>query len=158
MSIFALQVAGESCRFKAESLKNSGVYFLSNQNQKKPLTDQTPESISALGKSNQILFEIQNISTSLFEKEPEDTKAIFDQLLQSIGRSIEVSRAYIFEAYQKDGEYYVNQTNEWVAEGIEPQIDNPITHHVNMMEIGLGQWQKGFLKKQVMNNIVCLSA
>ncbi len=118
------------------------------------ITDRDNDCHSEVEKSGLILSEIQNIITTLFEKEPEETKAIFDKLLGSIGSSIGISRAYIFEAYLKDDQYLVNQTNEWVAAGVKPQIDNPITHHVNMLEIGLEKWQQGFLKNQVVNDVI----
>lgn len=53
--------------------------------------------------------------------EAKDTEEAIDRLLEIIGRSFDVSRAYIFES-SEDGRCCSN-TFEWCGDGIAPQID-----------------------------------
>lgn len=62
---------------------------------------------------------------------------IAGELVQSLGEVMDVSRAYVF-CY--DDEHTVTQVEEWVAPGIEPQIDNPDLQQLNMTEAGFGRW------------------
>lgn len=51
----------------------------------------------------------------------ESTEAAVSQVLETIGRYLEVSRAYLFLF---EGDYRCSNTQEWCAEGIEPQKEN----------------------------------
>jgi PAS domain S-box-containing protein len=71
---------------------------------------------------------------------PEWEKSI-DQVLAYLGQAVEVSRTYIFENHtDPDGTVRTSQRFEWVASGIEPQIDNPEMIDFPYGEAGLGRW------------------
>lgn len=62
-------------------------------------------------------------------------------LLCELGQGADVSRTYLFENQTNtDGEIRHFQRYEWCAEGIEPQIDNPILQNFALADIGLGRW------------------
>lgn len=71
--------------------------------------------------------------------EAKDTEAALDRLLEIIGRSFDVSRAYIFES-SEDGKDCSN-TFEWCGEGVTPQID--ILQNIAYVD-ELGDYLKNF--------------
>ena len=55
-----------------------------------------------------------------------DFDSAINDCLEKLGRNIGVSRTYLFRNRQTaDGKVTMNQTHEWVDEGIDPQIDHP---------------------------------
>ena len=55
-----------------------------------------------------------------------DWRESIDEVLAKLGHATGVSRIYIFEnRTQPDGSLCASQTCEWVAEGIEPQLESP---------------------------------
>jgi len=46
-------------------------------------------------------------------------------VVEIMGKSARVDRCYIFRNSEVDGEYYMNQLEEWVANKVRIQIDNP---------------------------------
>jgi|GEM_PF-6208932 PAS domain S-box-containing protein len=69
-------------------------------------------------------------------------------ILQRIGIASDVSRVYIFKSHtSEDGRLLCSQLFEWVAEGVEPQIDNPELQDFPAEEKGFHRWvdimQKG---------------
>lgn len=105
-------------------------------------------------KSNLLLSALQKSFQAIFDDNAQKDE-VFHALLKEIGSSLNVSRAYIFNAYKdQSNRYLVNQTHEWSAEGIESQIDNPMTHHVNLEDIGMGRWQRAFENHQIINDQV----
>lgn len=70
-----------------------------------------------------------------WEKEIQD-------ILKCLGQSAEASRAYIFENHANGtGELLTSQRYEWVAPGIEPQIDNPVLQNLPWRAAGFGRWE-----------------
>ncbi len=65
------------------------------------------------------------------------------EILERLGQSAEVSRAYIFENHINDrGEILTSQRYEWAAPGIEPQIDNPELQNLPWRAAGFGRWEE----------------
>ncbi len=60
--------------------------------------------------------------------------------LQCLGNAAQVSRVYIFENYNENGESFSRQTNEWVANGIEAQLDNTILLAVPHSDSSFSRW------------------
>ncbi|HMP75579.1 MAG TPA: PAS domain S-box protein [Kiritimatiellia bacterium] len=61
--------------------------------------------------------------------------------LESLGRAADASRSYIFEVERNpDGRWIASQRHEWVAAGIERQIDNPDMQKGDIVEMGFGRW------------------
>ena len=71
--------------------------------------------------------------------EAKDTKEALDRLLEIIGRSFDVSRAYIFES-SADGTTCSN-TFEWCGDGVTAQID--VLQNIAYVD-ELGDYQKNF--------------
>lgn len=64
-----------------------------------------------------------------------------NEALACVGRAADVSRAYVFQVEQMpDGRFLADQRFEWVAEGIEPQIDNPMLQRIDLAKIGFQRW------------------
>jgi signal transduction histidine kinase len=63
---------------------------------------------------------VTTLSTSFINLAPEAIDAVINRALQTIGEFAGVDRSYLFLAY--DHETKVNNTHEWCAPGIAPQI------------------------------------
>ncbi|AKU92910.1 ATP-binding protein [Vulgatibacter incomptus] len=64
-----------------------------------------------------------------------------DEVLERLGEAADVSRVYVFEnELTRDGELATSQLFEWVAEGITPQLENPVMQHMDYEEMGLQPW------------------
>ncbi len=76
-------------------------------------------------------------------------------VLKRLGRATMVSRVYIFE--NADGAemgLVTNQRYEWVAPGIEPQIDNPDLQGVPYVAAGLERWMNAMLQGQTIFGLI----
>ena len=60
---------------------------------------------------------------------PDWTRAI-DDVLESLGRAVEVRRVFLFETQVESGIPSASLRNEWAAPGVEPQIDNPMFQRI----------------------------
>ncbi|MFP4544953.1 MAG: PAS domain S-box protein [Candidatus Kapaibacterium sp.] len=65
---------------------------------------------------------INNISNSLINSDTDEIESKLEKCLISIGKHFRVDRAYIFEFEQNLA--IMNNSYEWCAEGIKPQIEN----------------------------------
>lgn len=64
-----------------------------------------------------------------------------DTVLALIGRAANASRAYLFSVDPSDhGPITVSQKFEWVADGIEPQLNNPELQHFDLAGGGMTRW------------------
>ncbi len=65
------------------------------------------------------------------------------------------SRVYIFQNFLDDeNQLSIWQTHEVCAEGINPEIDNPLLQHVIYKRDGYERWQKELSKNKIINGIV----
>ena len=73
----------------------------------------------------------------------EDFEQSLVQTLEILSKSLEADRGFIFEnsVDAKSGELLMSQLYEWVNEGIEPQINNPILQKISYKKIGLDENQ-----------------
>ncbi len=77
----------------------------------------------ALWRRDAILSALASASERLLLEDPMD---ILPEILALLGKTIGVSRAYLFQNHRSaDGRLLTTQRFEWVAPGITPQIDNP---------------------------------
>jgi PAS domain S-box-containing protein len=66
------------------------------------------------------------IAAQLFLESRSSWRDSVDHVMSLLGEASTSSRVYIFENFRAaDGSLMTQQTHEWVAAGIEPQIDNP---------------------------------
>jgi PAS domain S-box-containing protein len=76
-------------------------------------------------------------------------------VLERLGQSIEVSRAYIFENHPgPEGDPLTSQRYEWVAPGITPQIDNPELQNFSWQENSLQEWMEELRQGKVGQAVV----
>jgi PAS domain S-box-containing protein len=62
------------------------------------------------------------------------------EVMEQLGRASAVSRVYIFENFVgADGSRWTSQSHEWVAEGVEPQIDNPQLSALSYQDVGFAE-------------------
>ena len=64
---------------------------------------------------------ISTIANKFIHVLPTRIDAMIDKALEAIGKFVQADRSYIFEFY--DNMRLMDNTHEWCAEGIEPQID-----------------------------------
>ena len=77
-----------------------------------------------------------------------------EAVLRRLGRATMVSRVYIFENADDAEGMVTNQRYEWVAPGIEPQIDNPDLQGVPYIAAGLDRWMYTMLQGQAIFGLV----
>lgn len=71
-----------------------------------------------------------------------DWEETVGEVLQRLGDATRVDRVYVFEKHAGDaGVPVISQRFEWVAEGVEPQIDSPDLQNVPYRESGLRRWE-----------------
>jgi len=81
-----------------------------------------------------------------------------DPVLQYIGESAKVSRVYIFQNFwDEQGKIFMSQKYEWVADGIEAQIDNPVLQKLyyeeNSLKMIVDVLSKGEVIKGLVKNL-----
>lgn len=79
----------------------------------------TEEKLLSLSKLHQLIVEFSSI---LIQSNIEDIDGSIDQTLKMLGEYADVDRVYIFE--YNSAEDVVNNTYEWCATGISPEIEN----------------------------------
>jgi hypothetical protein len=86
----------------------------------------------------------------------DDWEKNIDVSLGKLGASVDVSRVYIFENTKSpDGKIVTYQKHEWVAEGIESQMDNQNLQALDYIEVGFVRWLDHLSKrKPIVGNIV----
>jgi len=76
-------------------------------------------------------------------------------VLQYIGESAQVSRVYIFQNFlDSRDKLFMCQKYEWVAAGIEPQIENLALQKLYYRETGLGRLEEMLQKGEVITGLV----
>jgi len=70
-----------------------------------------------------------------------DWEGILQDVLARLGQAAHVSRTYVFETQtDASGDWYATQRNEWAAEGVTPQIDNPVLQRAYPRLLGFTRW------------------
>jgi PAS domain S-box-containing protein len=76
-------------------------------------------------------------------------------VLERLGHSMSVSRAYIFDSRSgPDGELLMSQRYEWAAPGVAPQIDNPELQSFSWWENGLQEWMEQLRQGRIGQGVV----
>jgi len=104
--------------------------------------DVTERKKAALALENRREFErlITDISRQFINLSSEQIDEGINQALGALGKFAEVDRSYIFQFFD-DGRK-INNTHEWRAEGITPQIDNLQNLSVDMVPWWMGKLAK----------------
>jgi len=105
-------------------------------------------------KRGEAILQALAYSTVTFFNEGFDDQSV-KKVLERIGESTEASRVYIFQNFKdKDNKQYISQTQEWVADGIKPEIDNPYLQKVYMDDPALKRWVKLMKKGRYISGLV----
>lgn len=76
-------------------------------------------------------------------------------VLEQIGSAANASRVYIFESRISDDNIaLISQKYEWVAEGIQPNIDNPNRQNLPWREAGFQRWADELTQHRVVSGPV----
>lgn len=101
----------------------------------KDITDRKRNEI-ALQRRDSIMESLAVIAGQMLSSS--DLPSVIKGIIENIGISNNVSRCYIFEnSTNEQGQLVTSQRYEWVAEGIEPQIDNPILQNLPYHEFAM---------------------
>lgn len=94
-----------------------------------------------LRRRNSILSTLTQVTDRLLR---DDTwEAAVDEVLERLGTVTEVSRAYVFENRRdKTGTLLTSQRFEWVAPGVQPQIDNDDLQDLPLIPAGFSRWAR----------------
>ncbi len=77
------------------------------------------------------------------------------EVLAELGAVTDVSRIYVFQNHRgPEGELLGSQRFEWVAAGVQPQIDNPELQSLPYQAAGFGRWEEVFAGGQVVRGHV----
>jgi len=86
------------------------------------------------------ILEVASFAAERFLKAP-SWETDIREILARLGTVTGVSRVYVFEnRTSEEGALLTTQRYEWVAEGIEAQIDNPILRDLAMDRDGFARW------------------
>ena len=110
-----------------------------------PLTNQSEYIHETTKKTKLEKLEDYVINTLNYKKSTKHKH--INEILERLGQINSAHRVYIFESYIDGKETFVNQTYEWVSEGIKPEIDNPDLQNVPFSE-GFTRWYKSFLEDE----------
>lgn len=128
--------------YKRKKSGRGGVSFWDTDGEQNVVEDE--QAVSAVG--NTIVSDEGNVTDEWLAQyafrtlyEAKDTAAAIERLLEILGRSFDVSRAYIFES-SEDG-LRCSNTFEWCGEGVSPQIE-ALQNIAYVYE--LGDYQKNF--------------
>ena len=94
---------------------------------------------------------VADISTSFINTTPDNIDHMIDRALEMIGSFSGVDRSYVFLFY--DNGTKMDNTHEWCAEGIEPQIDN-----LKGLSVDATPWWMDKLNRFENIHIPCVSA
>ncbi len=76
-------------------------------------------------------------------------------VLERLGHSMSVSRAYIFDSHSApDGELLTSQRYEWAAPGVAPQTDNPELQNFSWGKNGLQEWMEQLRQGKIGQGVV----
>nr|BAL56310.1 PAS/PAC sensor hybrid histidine kinase [uncultured Acetothermia bacterium]BAL60148.1 PAS/PAC sensor hybrid histidine kinase [Candidatus Acetothermum autotrophicum] len=93
----------------------------------------------ALHRREQVLRAIARIAERLLSASSWEECA--HEVLRDLGQATRVSRVYIFENHRSEtGVLLTSQRFEWVAEGVNPQIENPDLQNFDYIANGFARW------------------
>lgn len=100
-----------------------------------------PSEVDEIKRRDSILAAISEAASLLLRAADMDRS--FDQVLELLGKAVGVSRIYVFSNQEdEDGRLLINKLWEWVAQGVESQIDNPKLQGLRYDAAGLDRWLK----------------
>ncbi|MBM4201466.1 MAG: PAS domain S-box protein, partial [Gammaproteobacteria bacterium] len=102
----------------------------------------------ALARRDAILEAVGNTAARMLGRE--DWHVALQHSLDDLGRGADASRAYVFELHRApDGALLTSQRFEWVAEGVEPQIDNVGLQDLPILAAGFGRWAETLVQGNI---------
>ncbi len=114
---------------------------------------QTEDVAEALRRRDAILQAVSFAAETLLSGG--DWEKNITSVLERMGQSMSVSRAYIFENHPgPEGNLRASQRCEWAAPGITPQIDNADLQNLSWETIHLHKWTDAFRRGEICQAVV----
>lgn len=105
-------------------------------------------------KRHRFLTAIADIAQFLLRVHNPDEDLDFGAIVEMVGRAAAVSRTCVFLNYRdEDGRLYAKQVAEWCAEGVKPQMDNPLLQRAYYDELA-PRWLEILSRGGVINGVV----
>ena len=104
-----------------------------------------------LERRDDLLSAVNMVASCLISVEDKDFSTSIWESMLIFGRSIQVERVTIWKNFEKDGELYCTQINEWV-DGVEPQHGKAHTINVKYSEV-VPTWEKILRSGKCINTI-----
>ncbi|GAB6283352.1 MAG: hypothetical protein STSR0008_21160 [Ignavibacterium sp.] len=78
-----------------------------------------------------------------------------NETLKLLCKASDASRVYLFQIYKSiNGKLFISQTNEFVNDGIKPQIDNQELRNIDINSSGFIRWLEKFEKHELIFGLV----
>jgi signal transduction histidine kinase/CheY-like chemotaxis protein len=106
-----------------------------------------------LSSRNNILASVNRIAERMLREG--DWKKYLDETLFDLGNASEADRVYIFQnSLTADGRLTMSQLQEWVSDGISPQIENPALQEQTYEDVGALRWKQMLSKGEIVSGAV----
>lgn len=150
LAIGFMMFFGRSMRANLDEVRRSEQTLKDRVNELRQAQAQLEMSDQNLRRREAILETLREAAEQLFREKSFD-KAV-QRVLLELGQATGVDRVYLFENHRDDrGRLLTSQRFEWAAEGVSPQINNPVLQNLDMVDEGLVRWpallQKGIVIK-----------
>ncbi len=105
---------------------------------------------TALKQRDAVLQAVASSSTALLQQD--DWQKAVPTVLETLGMATGVNRSFIFKKQPDtpEGTLIVSMPYEWVAEGVQPDIDNPLLQNLPLSEIA-PRWAELVSQKQIIS-------
>lgn len=106
-----------------------------------------------LSSRNNILASVNRIAERMLREG--DWKKYLDETLFDLGNASEADRVYIFQnSLTADGRLTMSQLQEWVSDGVSPQIENPALQEQTYEDVGALRWKQMLSKGEIVSGAV----
>ncbi|WP_018125298.1 hybrid sensor histidine kinase/response regulator [Desulfovibrio oxyclinae] len=106
-----------------------------------------------LSSRNNILASVNRIAERMLREG--DWKKYLDETLFDLGNASEADRVYIFKnSLTADGRLTMSQLQEWVSDGVSPQIENPALQEQTYEDVGALRWKQMLSKGEIVSGAV----
>ncbi|NLV27194.1 MAG: PAS domain S-box protein [Methanomicrobiales archaeon] len=115
------------------------------------ITEKRENEALLIHKKN-ILDAISYAATTLMSSLSDDA---INNVLARIGRAVDASRTYIFtHSYTAEGRSIISYSYEWVSEGINPQMNDPLLQNLEWQNMGYKRWASVLMQRGIISGIV----
>jgi diguanylate cyclase (GGDEF)-like protein/PAS domain S-box-containing protein len=144
---------GRSMRANLEEVRASEQTLIDRMADLRQANSQLEMSQQTLRRREGILEALRFASERLFRgRSFEDS---VQATLRDLGRATGVDRVYLFENHTAANDRLLtSQRYEWVADGVNPEIDNPDLQNLDFAEVGFSRWAEVLSRNDVLKDHV----